>query len=47
MISLIVFGTFSFSSCFSSVYVEEDPSEEAGSLVLMNMSLLFFFLNLF
>ena len=32
MISLVVFGTFSFSSRFSSVYVEEDPSEEAGSL---------------
>ena len=44
MISLVVFGTFSFSSCFSSVYVREDPSEEAGSLVLMNISILFIFL---
>ena len=43
MISLVVFSTFSFSSCFSSVHVEEDPSEEAGSLVLMNMSILFIF----
>ena len=51
MISLIVFGTFSFSSRFSSVHVEEDPTEEAGSLVLMNMSILsiffFIFLNSF